>query len=51
MKQKSFISADVKLKVIAINKITLKEHETFMTYFEWTTMSKSSKFYYKAVKI
>lgn len=47
---KNLISADVKLKVIAINKITFKEHETYMTYQEWINFKKSSKFYYKAVK-
>jgi hypothetical protein len=49
MKQNHQLSADVKLKVIAINKITFKEHETFMTYHEWINLNKSSKFYYKAI--
>lgn len=46
---KPLISADAKLKVIAINKITLEEHETFMTYAEWINLNKSLKFFYKAI--
>ena len=49
-KQQTLISADAKLKVIAINKQTSEEHETFMTYIEWINLDKSSKFYYKAVQ-
>ena len=45
------ISADAKLKVIAINKNTFKEYESFMTYAEWINLEKSSKFYYKAVAV
>lgn len=48
---KHLISADVKLKVIAINKQTFEEHETIMTYSEWINLNKSTKFFYKAVKI
>lgn len=51
MKQQTLISADVKLKVIAINKITFKEHESIRTYIEWINLNKSSKFYYKAVQL
>ena len=51
MKQQQIISADTKLKVIAINKKTFEEHETFMTYIEWIKLNKSTKFYYKAIKI
>ena len=51
MKQQTLISADVKLKVIAINKQTFEEHETIMTYIEWMNLDKSTKFYYKAVQI
>lgn len=43
------LSADTKLKVIAINKITFEEHETIMTYSEWINLNKSTKFYYKSV--
>lgn len=45
------ISADAKLKVIAINKKTNQEHESFMTYAQWINLEKSSKFYYKALAV
>jgi len=51
MKQQTLISADVKLKVIAIHKQTFKETEMIMTYVEWINLDKSSKFYYKAVQL
>ncbi|MBC7524809.1 MAG: hypothetical protein H7239_10255 [Flavobacterium sp.] len=51
MKLTDQLSADVKLKVIAINKITFIETIKTMTYHEWINLNKSNKFYYKAVGI
>lgn len=51
MEQYKVLSADVKLKVIAIHKETLKEFEKIMTYVEWMSLKKDSKYNYKAVQL
>jgi len=43
------ISADAKLKVIAVNRETKKEHQTTMTYAQWVKLEKSFNFDWKAV--
>ena len=51
MKQQKLISADAKLKIIAIHKQTFEEHETIMSYSDYNIMYRNPKFYYKAIAL
>ena len=49
--QSNLLSADVKLKVVATHKETLKEFEKIMTYAEWLSLKKDSKYNYNAYQL
>jgi len=51
MEQYKMLSADVKLKVVATHKETLKEFEQIMTYAQWMSLEKNSKYNYNAYQI
>lgn len=42
---------DTKLKLIAIHKVTFKEHYKQITYEEWLNFQKDKNFYYRAVQL
>lgn len=45
------LSADVILKVVAIHKATQQEFKRQMTYSEWLTLEKNSKYNYLAYQL
>jgi len=51
MKQYTTLSADVKLRIVATHKKTLKEFTTYMTNAEWMTLEKNSNYNYLAYQI
>lgn len=51
MEQYKMLSADVKLKVVATHKETLKEFEQVMTYAQWMGLEKNNKYTYNAYQI
>lgn len=51
MAQYSGLSADVKLRIVATHKETLKQFTTYMTNGEWVVFKKNSNYHYLAYQI
>ena len=51
MEQYKMLSADVKLRVVATHKETLKQFTTYMTNAEWIALEKNYKYNYNAYQI
>jgi len=51
MEQYKMLSADVKLRVVATHKETLKQFTTYMTNAEWIALEKNYKYNYLAYQI
>ena len=51
MKQNNTLSADVKLRIVATHKETLKQFTTYMTNAEWIALEKNNKYNYLAYQI
>lgn len=51
MEQYKMLSADVKLRVVATHKETLKQFTTYMTNAEWIALEKNYKYNYNAYQL
>lgn len=51
MAQYTGLSADVKLRIVATHKETLKQFTSYMTNGEWLTVKKNSNYHYLAYQI